>query len=288
MIADERDPVGGDHAEELLAGLGGGGLVRVEADFPFRVGQRPDVVVGGVGHQEHLLAARFHHVDHVARGMAEGGHAGDAGGHAAAITDELEAVGEGFHLACEGLVVGAVPVVELDLAGDVARIRIGQVARIVGHAADMVAVHVGDDDHGHVGGHDACRFQRGGGAGGAEAGVEEHHVIARAHNGRREEELRLVGGNEVLAADLGEFVGRDIHAKDSLDILDGAGSGQQRRDLEVAQGEGVLDRVLRPHGMASGQRGRGGEASGHRQRGGSGQHGAARHSDIGHGLILSG
>ena len=286
VIADQRHPVGGGHAEDLLAGRGRLGLLDVEAHLPVGIGQRPDIVVGRVGHQQDLLAAGIQHVDHVTRRVPEGRHSGDTRHDAVAVAHELELLGEGRHLGGHRFVGLGGPVVVVDLAADIACVRIGQVAGVVGQTADVVAVHMGDDDDRDVARRDPGGLQSGSGAGGAEARVEQHHFAAGPDNRRVEEELRLVGGYEVPRADRRKLLGRHIQAEDGLDVFDSTRSRKQRRDLEIAQCKGVLDRVLRAVPVASGKRRRCGQTGGQRQRGGSGKHGAAGYSGLGHRRIL--
>src|SRR5690606_13039031 len=172
VVADERDPLAGDHAEDLAPGRGRSRLVGVELHLPVGAGERPDRVVGRIGGDHQRLAAVLHHEGEVPGRVAEGRNRGDPGGDRAAVGEHRGPLGEGAHVLVEELVRCPGPVVVFDGPRGVA--RVGEGRRALGrHATDVVGVHVGQHDHVHVAGRVSGRRQRGRDPGRVGAGIEE-------------------------------------------------------------------------------------------------------------------
>ena len=123
--------------------------------------------------------------------------------------------------------------VVFDLPGDVAGIGEGGAA-IPRHAADMVAMHMGQDHDIDLIGAVARTLKRGGDAFGCKAGVEKDQFGAGVDEGRGEEELRDIGRQMGGAGGFrkGRVIG--VQTEDRVRVGDGAGSGQKGRDLEIA------------------------------------------------------
>ncbi len=79
--------------------------------------------------------------------MPKGGHGGDPCGHRSGIVKEGHLVRKRFDLGVKAFVPGGHPVVVLDPARHIARIGKGCGTGIIGKAADVIAVHVGQHHH---------------------------------------------------------------------------------------------------------------------------------------------
>ena len=192
MIADERDAVGGDHAEHGFAGGGGGGFVGVEFHLPVWFRQRPDVMVGRVGGDRKLLTAAFQHEDHVTRCVTCRHYRSDAGGHGTPFIKERHLVVQRRDIGGKLLAWGHRPVVMLHRAGDIS--GVGKY-RPVGtlQPADMIWVHVSQNDDIHLIRRNPRSREGGGDAIGRHAGVKQDKFRPGVDERGSEEELGSVG-----------------------------------------------------------------------------------------------
>ena len=275
VIANKGQLVGGQHAQEALARGCCRSLVPVKAHFPFRIAQRPDMVVGRIRDQRQLLAFAFQHVCHVARRVAGGIHRGHARCHILASLEEAETLGIGGNLLLEPLIVSGVGGVEFDATRDVGGV-LERFASIAVHAANVIAMHVRQN---HMGDLVSCDTRVGKGPRDAflvEACVKQDRLRAGAHERGRKEELHRVIGNEVVCRDFRELFLGHVHAKNTLSIVARHRSRQQSCHLKCAEAERAgIERagrcVATGSGKTGGKGGRGRCGSGGGERLSAGQ-----------------
>ncbi len=253
----------GDHVEDLSPCRAGGSLVHVEADLPIRPLQRQDVVVGGIRGQHQRLALGFESVDHMPRGMAESGDGVDPRHHLGTVGDESGLFRQRHDLLQHRLVAvlgrradagRILPEVELHLSGHIAGVREGRRAALH-EAADMIAVHMGDDDDRNLlgriaGGANAVSKFSGPRlpAAFAEPGVEQHDLRSGIDQDRRKAVDETGGRQEILFEQRRDGFHRLIGAIGLVRIVRGARPIADHRHLEGTELEGLESRILR-HGV---------------------------------------